>query len=77
MHALRLDESSLPDGVTAYGDHNIDSERSTRRLIHGIFDDTIIQDINFAVRGTLPAAPHSRNSRSASSRGNAGGCGSA
>ena len=57
MHALRLDESSLPDGVTAYGDHNIDSERSTRRLIHGIFDDTIIQDINFAVRGTLPAAP--------------------
>ena len=43
--------------MTAYGDHNIDSERSTRRLIHGIFDDTIIQDINFAVQGTLPPAP--------------------
>jgi uncharacterized repeat protein (TIGR01451 family) len=51
MHALRLDETSLPDGVLPYGDHNIDSERSTRRLIHGIFDDTIIQDINFAVKG--------------------------
>jgi uncharacterized repeat protein (TIGR01451 family)/fimbrial isopeptide formation D2 family protein len=51
MHALRLDETTLPAGVTAYPDHAIDSERSTRRLVHGIFDDTIIQDINFAVKG--------------------------
>ncbi len=57
MHALRLDETSLPAGVTPYGDRNIDSERSTRRLVHGIFNDTIIQDINFAVQGTLPPPP--------------------
>ena len=57
MHAFRLDETSLPAGVTPYGDRNIDSERSTRRLVHGIFNDTIIQDINFAVQGTLPPPP--------------------
>ena len=52
MHALRLDETTLPSGVKAYDDRNIDSEKSTRRLIHRVYDDTIIEDVNFAVTGT-------------------------
>jgi uncharacterized repeat protein (TIGR01451 family) len=50
MHALRLDATTLPAGATPYDDHNIDSEKSTRRLVHGIFDTTIIKDINFAIK---------------------------
>ncbi len=49
MHALRLDEETLPPANVPYADHAIDSERSTRRLVHSTFDSTIIQDINFAV----------------------------
>ena len=30
----------------------LDSEKSTRRLVHHIYDTTIIEDINFAVTGT-------------------------
>jgi uncharacterized repeat protein (TIGR01451 family) len=52
MHALRLDESTLPAGVVAFPDRNIDNERSTRRLVHKVYDQTIIEDINFAVTGT-------------------------
>jgi uncharacterized repeat protein (TIGR01451 family) len=54
MHALRLDETTLPEGVTPYDDRNIDSEKSIRRLVHRVFDQTIIEDINFAVTGSLP-----------------------
>jgi uncharacterized repeat protein (TIGR01451 family) len=50
MHALRLDETTLPAGVTVYDDGNIDSERSRRRLVHRTYDLTIIEDINFAVK---------------------------
>ena len=49
MHALRLDEQSLPVGSIPYDDRAIDSERSIRRLIHRTFDDTIVQDVNFAI----------------------------
>jgi uncharacterized repeat protein (TIGR01451 family) len=52
MHALRLDATTLPAGVIPYDDRNIDSEKSTRRLVHHIYDTTIIEDINFAVTGT-------------------------
>jgi uncharacterized repeat protein (TIGR01451 family) len=52
MHALRLDATTLPSGVIPYDDRNIDSEKSTRRLVHHIYDTTIIEDINFAVTGT-------------------------
>ncbi len=57
MHALRLDETTLPPGAVPYDDRNIDSEKSTRRLIHHIYDTTIIEDINFAVTGSLRGAP--------------------
>ncbi len=56
MHALRLDETTLPPGTYPYDDRNIDSEKSTRRLVHHIYDTTIIEDINFAVTGTLRPA---------------------
>jgi protocatechuate 3,4-dioxygenase beta subunit len=56
MHALRLDATTLPAGVVPFDDRNIDSEKSTRRLVHHIYDTTIIEDINFAVTGTLRPA---------------------
>jgi uncharacterized repeat protein (TIGR01451 family) len=59
MHALRLDEQTLPPGVVPFDDRNIDSEKSTRRLVHHIFDTSIIEDINFAVSGNL-AKPDAR-----------------
>ncbi len=49
MHALRLDEQSLPSGVVPFANADIDSERSTQRLVHRTFDDTIVHDINFAL----------------------------
>jgi hypothetical protein len=57
MHALRLDTSTLPPGVTAFDDRALDSTRSTRRLIHATLDATILQDINFAVRTAPKASP--------------------
>jgi uncharacterized repeat protein (TIGR01451 family) len=57
MHAMRLDTSTLPAGVTAFDDRALDSTRSTRRLIHATLDATILQDINFAVRPAPKASP--------------------
>ncbi len=62
MHALRLDATTLPPGVQLYDDRNIDSEKSTRRLVHRIYDTTIIEDINFALTGVL-AAPAGRTEK--------------
>ena len=50
MHALRLDETTLPPGVTTFDDGNIDSEHSRRRLVHHTYDLNIIEDINFGVK---------------------------
>jgi hypothetical protein len=33
MHALRLDAKTLPPGTLPYDDRNINSEKSTRRLV--------------------------------------------
>jgi uncharacterized repeat protein (TIGR01451 family)/fimbrial isopeptide formation D2 family protein len=57
MHALRLDTSTLPPGVVPFDDRNIDSEKSTRRLVHHTYDTTIIEDINFALTGKLRPPP--------------------
>jgi uncharacterized repeat protein (TIGR01451 family) len=53
MHVLKLDASTLPPNAKPYDDGNFswDDERSTRRLLHGVFDGGIIEDINFALRG--------------------------
>jgi uncharacterized repeat protein (TIGR01451 family) len=50
MHVLRLDETSLPKNVRAYPVRAYNDERSTERLVHGVFDAYTLQDINFAVR---------------------------
>jgi uncharacterized repeat protein (TIGR01451 family) len=54
MHVLKLDPSTLPSNAKPYADANFswDDERSTRRLLHGVFDGGILEDINFALRGT-------------------------
>ncbi len=51
MHVLKLDRTTLPAGAKPYADTRYDSERSIRRLVHGVFDGGIIQDINFALDG--------------------------
>jgi uncharacterized repeat protein (TIGR01451 family) len=58
MHALRLDVTTLPTGIVAHDDRNIDNETSTHRLVHRTFDTLIIEDINFAVTtAPKPKAP--------------------
>ena len=54
MHVLRLDATTLPAGIAPYDARAYDDERSVRRLVHGIFDGTSIQDVNFALRETTP-----------------------
>jgi uncharacterized repeat protein (TIGR01451 family) len=50
MHVMRLDVTTLPKTVAAYDDRRYDSERSVRRLVHGIFDSGLMEDVNFALR---------------------------
>jgi hypothetical protein len=49
MHALRLDLTTLPSGVHAFADRAYDSERSPIRLVHGVFDNAYLADVNFAL----------------------------
>ena len=51
LHVLHLDATSLPAGVHAFNDRRYDSPRSTERLVHGLSDTTLIQDVNFEVQG--------------------------
>ncbi|HME82200.1 MAG TPA: isopeptide-forming domain-containing fimbrial protein [Candidatus Eremiobacteraceae bacterium] len=51
MHVIRLDTTTLPAGVRPSPDAlNIESPRSTTRLVHGILDTGLLQDINFALQ---------------------------
>jgi hypothetical protein len=49
MHVARLDPTTLPASARPYPDRRYDSERSIRRLVHGIFDGLTMQDVNFAL----------------------------
>ncbi len=49
MHVLRLDETSLPRDVRVASDRRIDSARSPLRLLHGILDEGLLQDVQFAL----------------------------
>jgi uncharacterized repeat protein (TIGR01451 family) len=51
MHVLKIDRSSLPPDAHPYADAAYDDERSIRRLVHGVFDGGLIQDVNFALAG--------------------------
>ena len=53
IHVLRLDTATLPRGVHAFDDRRYDSPRSTIRLVHGLMDTKLIQDVNFVVEGSL------------------------
>jgi len=53
QHVLRLDASTLPPTVRPYADHRFDSTRSLQRLLHGIYDAGLMQDVEFALE---PAA---------------------
>jgi uncharacterized repeat protein (TIGR01451 family) len=53
MHVMRLDITTLPKTVQAYPDRRYDSVRSVRRLVHGIFDSGLMEDVNFALRAAL------------------------
>jgi len=48
MHALRLDPTTLPKTYTVFTVRG-DDDRAPQRLVHGIMDAYIIQDVNFAV----------------------------
>jgi len=39
----------LPPAVRPYDDRRYDSPRSLQRLIHGLFDAGLMQDVNFAL----------------------------
>lgn len=49
MHVLRLDETTLPIGAHAYSGYPMTSSRSTQQLVHGIMDDGLMEDVEFAL----------------------------
>jgi uncharacterized repeat protein (TIGR01451 family) len=49
MHVLKLDATTLPPGTKPFDDTDYDSQQSIRRLVHGVFDGGIIEDVNFAI----------------------------
>ena len=49
QHVLRVDASSLPATVRAFHDRAFDSTRSLLRLVHGVYDAGLMDDVNFAV----------------------------
>lgn len=49
MHVLRVDSSTLPANARPYADRNFESQKSIRRLVHGVFDGGVIEDIDFAI----------------------------
>jgi len=49
QHVLRVDAMTLPSTVRPYDDRRYDSTRSLQRLVHGLFDAGLMQDVNFAL----------------------------
>ena len=49
QHVLRIDPTTLPPTVRAYDDRRYDSTKSLTRLVHGLYDSGLMQDVNFAV----------------------------
>ena len=54
MHVLRIDPTSLPQGVRLYDDRAYNSERSGTRLLHGVLDEGNLKDVEFAVDPVTP-----------------------
>jgi hypothetical protein len=51
MHVLRIDPSTLPQGVRLYDAAPMNSTRSAQRLLHGILDGSTMEDVEFALQG--------------------------
>ena len=49
MHVLRLDASTLPGGIHADG--RLYGNWTLQRLVHGVLDDGLMQDVEFALGG--------------------------
>ena len=49
MHVLRVDPTTLPLGVHPYDGYPITSSRSAQQLVHGLMDDGLIEDVEFAM----------------------------
>ena len=49
MHVLHLDPITLPPGMHPYHGFAVNDPRSSLRLVHGIFDSGLMDDVNFAV----------------------------
>lgn len=49
MHVLRLDATTLPSGVHPYPDQRMNSTHALQQLVHGILDDGIVDDVEFAL----------------------------
>jgi uncharacterized repeat protein (TIGR01451 family) len=52
MHIIRIDPLTVPIGLHTYGDTNLDGERGSQRLVHGLLDEGLLQDVNFALEVT-------------------------
>lgn len=48
-HVLRVDTSTLPRNVHPYSGVRMNSHKSMQQLVHGIFDDGVIDDMEFAL----------------------------
>jgi uncharacterized repeat protein (TIGR01451 family) len=49
MHVLRVDPTTLPLGVHPYDGYPVTSSRSAQQLVHGLMDDGLIEDVEFAM----------------------------
>jgi uncharacterized repeat protein (TIGR01451 family) len=49
QHVLRVDATTLPSSVKPFPDRRYDSTRSLQRLLHGLYDSGLMQDVEFAV----------------------------
>jgi len=49
MHALRLDPTTLPKNTHPFPDQRMNSTHAMQQLAHGILDDGIIEDVEFAL----------------------------
>jgi len=51
-HVLRIDPTTVPHGIDLHVRARLNSSRSLQRLVHGVFDESTMQDINFALEPT-------------------------
>ena len=53
MHVLRIDPTTVPRNAALFAVHG-DDDRAPQRLVHGIMDSRLIEDVNFAIAPVSP-----------------------